>query len=312
MKVLFTINYGKEKFDKIRELGYDVIHYSEDSIENNEDVNTADVLVTYNPFERLDISKMKNLQYIQTTSVGIDQLPKDEVLKRNIKIANNRGGYSVPIGESIVLYILEIYKNSAKFFKQQQNKEWKMDFSVSELYGQRVGFLGTGTISSEAAKRLKAFGLEIWGVNTDGSSKKYFDKCFATEEMNIVFEECDIVVVAMPSTKSTDGIVNKDMFKLMKEGSVFINVGRGNTVNQKDLEECVEKFRGVALDVFESEPLNKDNKLWECENVIVTPHNSWVSDKNKERTFNMVYNNLKHYIMENKPVDNVVDISRGY
>nr|WP_243460888.1 hypothetical protein [Clostridioides difficile] len=117
MKVLFTINYGKEKFDKIRELGYDVIHYSEDSIENNEDVNTADVLVTYNPFERLDISKMKNLQYIQTTSVGIDQLPKDEVLKRNIKIANNRGGYSVPIGESIVLYILEIYKNSAKFFK---------------------------------------------------------------------------------------------------------------------------------------------------------------------------------------------------
>lgn len=312
MKVLFTINYGKEKFDKIRELGYDVIHYSEDSIENNEDVNTADVLVTYNPFERLDISKMKNLQYIQTTSVGIDQLPKEEVLKRNIKIANNRGGYSVPIGESIVLYILEIYKNSAKFFKQQQNKEWKMDFSVSELYGQRVGFLGTGIISSEAAKRLKAFGVEIWGVNTDGSSKKYFDKCFATEDMNIVFEECDIVVVAMPSTKSTDGIVNKDMFKLMKDGSVFINVGRGNTVNQKDLEECVEKFRGVALDVFESEPLNKDNKLWECENVIVTPHNSWVSDKNKERTFNMVYNNLKHYIMENKPVDNVVDISRGY
>ncbi|EQE59275.1 D-isomer specific 2-hydroxyacid dehydrogenase NAD-binding domain protein [Clostridioides difficile CD45] len=52
--------------------------------------------------------------------------------------------------------------------------------------------------------------------------------------------------------------------------------------------------------------------MWECENVIVTPHNSWVSDKNRERTFNMVYNNLKHYIMENKPVDNVVDISRGY
>lgn len=69
------------------------------------------------------------------------------------------------------------------------------------MYGQRAGFLGTGTISLEAAKRLKAFGLEIWGVNTDGSSKKYFDKCFATDEMSVVFEECDIVVVAMPSTK---------------------------------------------------------------------------------------------------------------
>lgn len=149
MKVLFTINYGEEKFKKINELGYDVIHYSEDSIENNEDVNTADVLVTYNPFDRLDISKMENLKYIQTTSVGIDQIPKEDVLKRDIKIANNRGGYSIPIGESIVMYILEIYKNSAKFLNNRKIKNGKwiflyqnymvkgLDFLEQELYHQK-------------------------------------------------------------------------------------------------------------------------------------------------------------------------------
>ena len=73
----------------------------------------------------------------------------------------------------------------------------------------------------------------------------------------------------------------------------------------------MHKFRGVALDVFENEPLDKDNELWNFDNIIITPHNSWVSDKNDERTFNMIYNNLKNYI-ESKPLNNKVDIYKGY
>ena len=81
----------------------------------------------------------------------------------------------------------------------------------------------------------------------------------------------------------------------MKDKSIFINVGRGNIVNEKDLVRYIKKFRGVYLDVFENEPLSEDSKLWEFDNVIITPHNSWISDKNKERTFNVIYNNLSNY-----------------
>ena len=95
------------------------MYYNENIVTNNEDVDSADILVTYNPFRTLDINKMENLKYIQTTSIGIDQIPVDKILNRDIVIANNKGGYSIPIGEWIVMSILEIYKNSKKFHEQQ-------------------------------------------------------------------------------------------------------------------------------------------------------------------------------------------------
>ena len=124
-------------------------------------------------------------------------------------------------------------------------------------------------------------------------------------------KNCDVVVVTIPATKDTLGIINKDKFEIMKDDSVFINVGRGNIINEKDLIKYMNKFRGVALDVFENEPLDKNSELWEFDNIIITPHNSWASDKNEERTFNMIYDNLKNYI-ENKPLKNTVDILKGY
>ena len=311
MKVLFTENYGEEKFQKIRDLGYEVTYHRENIVTNNEDTDSADILVTYDPFKTLDISKMSKLKYIQTSSVGVDQIPKEKLLEREIIIANNKGGYSIPMSEWIVMYILQIYKNSKKFYEQQQNKKWKMNFKMTEIYGRKIGFIGTGTIATEGAKRLKAFGVEMWGVNTTGSDKKYFDKCFSTQDMDNVFKECDVVVCTIPATKDTIGIINKDKFKIMKEDSVFINVGRGNIVNEEDLINYIDKFRGVALDVFQKEPLEEGSKFWEFDNATITPHNSWVSDKNHERNFNMIYNNLKNYINE-KPLHNLVDVYKGY
>lgn len=311
MKVLFTMNYGEDKFQKIRDLGYEVTYYHENKVSNNDDTDDSDILVTYNPFNTLDISKMSKLKYIQTTSVGVDQIPKEKLLGKDILIANNKGGYSVPISEWIVMYILQIYKNSKKFYEQQQNKEWKMNFEITEMTGKKIGFIGTGTIATQGAKRLKAFGVEIWGVNTNGSDREYFDKCFSTLEMNTVFKECDVVICTIPATKDTIGIINKDKFKIMKDKSVFINVGRGNILNEEDLVSCISKFRGVALDVFQNEPLSEDNKLWSFDNVTITPHNSWVSDKNNERNFDMIYDNLKKYINK-ESINNVMDIYKGY
>ena len=113
--------------------------------------------------------------------------------------------------------ILEIYKNSKKFYEQQLNKKWKMNFSINELRGKKIGFIGTGTLATEAAKRLQGFDVEIWGVNTTGHNKEYFDKCFASDEMDEVFKYCDVVVATIPATKDTLGIINKDKFEIMKE-----------------------------------------------------------------------------------------------
>ena len=277
----------------------------------DEELESIDVLVTYNSFEKLDISKMKNLKYIQLGSTGFDQVPKDKIINRDILLCNNKGGYSIPIAEWIVSTILQIYKNTKAFYVKQLKKQWICDYSVSEIYGRRIGFLGTGTLALESAKRLKAFGVEIWGCNTDGRSIKYFDKCFSTDDMDEIFKNCDVVVSTIPSTKQTYNIVNKDKFELMKEGACLINVGRGKILDEEDLLKYASKFRAVALDVFQEEPLSENSKLWELDNIIITPHNSWVSEQNLIRSFNLFYNNLKKYISDKEP-ENIVKIEKGY
>ena len=312
MKILITVKISDEQFEKIQNLGYDVVRISERKVQNCEETDDADILVAYNPFKTLDIAKMKNLKYIMLTSVGFDQLPTEKVLAQNIQVTNNRGGYSIPMAEWIVMCILEIYKRAKMFYKQQQNKIWHMDLvSISELYGQRIGFLGTGTIATEAAKRLKGFGVEIWGHNTNGREVEHFDRCFSKNEIDEISKNCDVVVSTMTCTSETEGMLNKDKFSLMKEGSSFINVGRGKLVKEDDLLMYIDKFKGVALDVFEQEPLRKDSPLWEAENVIVTPHNCWVSDKNPVRVEELMYSNLKKY-KEGKKVDNIVNVEKGY
>lgn len=316
IKALFTFKFSEEELERIRNLGYEVIFASESNKSalgklTDEELESIDILATYNCFEKIDISKMKNLKYIMLTSVGFDQLPKEKVIKQNIQVTNNRGGYSIPMSEWIVMCILEIYKKSKMLYKQQQDKVWHMDFGISELYGSRIGFLGTGTIAVEAAKRLNGFGVEIWGYNTNGREVEYFDRCFGKNQINEIFKNCDVVVSTMPCTENTIGMIDKDKFELMKQGSSFINVGRGKIVNEEDLIKYLDKFEGVALDVFEQEPLPKESPLWDADNVIVTPHNCWVSDKNDIRVEKLMYSNLKKY-KEGKQVDNIVNIERGY
>ena len=263
MKVLFTKDYGKEKFDKIRELGYEIMYYNENIVTNNEDVDSADILVTYNPFRTLDINKMENLKYIQTTSIGIDQIPVDKILNRDIVIANNKGGYSIPIGEWIVMSILEIYKNTKFFIKNQDNKVWEKKRDLLELTDKTVTIVGCGNVGSEVAKRLKSFGCKINGVARRQVQYDYIDKVYSMEELNETLKISDIVVLTIALNKETKHLFDKERFNVMKDEAVLVNVARGAIVNEEDLIEVLNsgKFMGVALDVMENEPLCVSSEL---------------------------------------------------
>ncbi len=183
MKAIFTYDYGAEKMDLIRELGYEVELIHESVIENNDTVNEAEVLVCYSPFKRIDLTQMEQLKWIQLSSIGFDQLPVNNVLENNIVVTNNQGGYSKPMGEWIVMNVLEIYKNRKKFYLDQMNKSWKLDSGILELVGKNIAFLGTGTIAVEAAKRLQGFEANIIGFNTSGHTAEYFDTCYPISDL---------------------------------------------------------------------------------------------------------------------------------
>lgn len=311
MKVLLTERYSEEQINKIENLGYKVIYKRGKNLKLDETIEDIDILVCYNPFNLIDISKLHKLKFIQLTSVGIDQVPKDIIVNKNITLCNNKGAYSIPMAEYIVMYILNIYKNTNNIYKNKDDKVWHTDYSLEELTNKKIGFLGTGTIAQNAAKRLRGFDVQIYGVNTNGRSIDLFDKCFSIDNMDLIFKECDVVVSTIPSTKDTVGIIDNNKFEIMKKDSIFINVGRGNIVKEKDLVKHIDKFKGVALDVFETEPLPIESELWNFDNVIITSHNSWISNNNNERTFDVIYKNLSRY-KDNKQLNNIVDIKKGY
>ncbi|MBU5592337.1 phosphoglycerate dehydrogenase [Clostridium sp. MSJ-4] len=312
-KCLITYNYGKDQVEKIKDLGYHIIFKKEEGLTYDKELEEVEALICYNPFETLDIKEMKNLKWIQLSSVGIDQLPKDKVIEEDILVTNNRGGYSIPMGEWIVLNILELYKKRMDVFKNRMNKKWKMDTSILELYGKTVGFIGTGTIAQEGAKRLQGFGIKAIGMNTDGRDVQYFDKCYKKEEINKMLSISDVVVVTIPYTKDTHHLLNKERLQVIKDNAVIINVARGSIIDEKSLIEELNKgrFMGAALDVFETEPLPKDSELWDMNNVIITCHNSWMSEERNNRRFDTVYENLKRY-SKGEDLLNIVDIERGY
>lgn len=313
MKLLMTYNYGDEAFKEIEEMGYEISYISENEITEDMKFEEVEVLVCYNPFEKLDISSMKNLKWIQVSSIGVDQVPTKEVLKRDIVVTNNRGGYSIPIGEFVVMRILEIMKNTKYFNSIQTNKRWRLTTDVLELYNKRVLILGTGTIGIEVAKRLKGFGVEIIGVNTNGKPVEFFDQTVSIRKLNDEVEKADILVLALPHTKDTDNILDEKMLRSMKKDSSIINVSRGNLIDEVVLVELLEEgyFRGVALDVFKEEPLSEESLLWELDRVYITPHNSWVSEKRNERRLELILQNLKRYV-EKEELLNIVNIERGY
>lgn len=314
MKLLMTYDYGVQAMAEIRALGHEVLYIKESELETSKhDLSDIEVLVCYNPFKELDLDVMPALRYILLSSIGIDQLPAERVTARNLVVTNNRGGYSKPMGEWIVWNLLSAFKNSAWFYNQQRNKEWKITTDVLELVGKTIGFLGTGTIAQEAAKRLSGFEVRRIGLNTHGKPHESFDQVYSADDKLELARCCDAVVIALPQTAHTEHFVDQEFMDHMKPDAVLINISRGAVLDEAALLMALgkERFRSVHLDVFDQEPLPKDHPLWGIDRVHITPHNSWISEQRNNRRFELILENLRR-LADGRQLLNIVDVRRGY
>lgn len=299
MKLILTDNfkYKEDEIYEIKKLGYKVRLAKDNEKIKRLDSYEANVIVGKNFFLYNNIVDFKNLKMIQLTTAGLDTVPYDYIVDNNITLNNAEDTYSIPIAEWVMLNVLEIYKNNKFFRRNQRSKIWKKNLKLLELNGKNMIILGTGSIGKETAKRFKAFNTKIVGINRDGRSIDYFDETIKFEDIDKYIGDADILVSCLPKTKDTENMIDKNLMSKMKDGSVLINVSRGGIVNEEDLIYYLnrDKFRGVALDVFEKEPLKKNSSLWDFENVSISPHNSFASDNINERLYKVIYKNLKIY-----------------
>jgi len=294
-KLLLTgaFKYNIEQLSNLEHLGYEIVFVQDERKTLNIDVSDIDAVVCNSLFIYNDIKEFKNLRTIQLTSAGLDRVPLDYINEKGIQLFNARGVYSIPMAEWAILKILEIYKKSRIFYKNQEQHKWEKQRELLELTDKTAAIIGYGSVGKEIAKRLKAFGVTVISVDRQVKEDEYVNESILIDNLDLALEKSDIIILTLPLTDETQHLINEEKIKVMKDDAVLINVSRGGIIDETALIESLrnDRFFGVALDVFEEEPLNA-SPLWDCENVIITPHNSFVSDKVNERLFELMIKNL--------------------
>lgn len=263
------------------------------AVENPEQYEIA---VCNNLFGFHDLDAFSNLKYIQLTAAGLDRLPLDRIRQRGIELRNAAGVYSVPMAEFALWGVLELYKQGRFFTENQRLRRWEKHRSLRELSGKTVLIVGCGSVGSECARRFAAFGCKVLGVARSGRKQRDFEAVYPICDLPRLLPEADIVVLALALNADTRHLFSEDMFARMKTGSILVNLSRGAIVDESALLKALDgPLSGAVLDVFETEPLPETSPLWEKENLIITPHNSFVGEHNHGRMMELVLRNLRQW-----------------
>ena len=295
MKLLITGAWKctSEQLNQIEAMGHSIVFMQNEKDELPCSYEEVEGVICNGLFLSHPIEKFTSLRYIQLTSAGFDRVPMDYVQTHGIAIHNARGVYSIPMAEFAISGVLQLYKQSKFFYGNQKKSVWEKYRGILELYGKTVCVLGCGSVGTECAKRFQAFGCKVFGVDLYPREDNAYEKMYTLENLDEALSQADVVVLTLPLTEETRYMMNEQRFGKMKDKSVFVNIARGAVVDEQALLKVLDnKLLGAVLDVFEEEPLLPNNPLWQKENVIITPHNSFIGDGNLERLNQVLLNNL--------------------
>ena len=303
----------KEEADKLRELtGKEIL-----DVENIRDhVDILDEVEAVIPpwrFKAEDLALLKNLKWIQTFSAGVNTLPLKEIKERGILLTNSSGVHGPQMTDHIMGMILSFSRALLPSIRNQKEKNWKVDYPLSELTGKEMLIVGAGSIGQLLAKKAKAFDMNVVGLKRTVEDLENFDEVRPLNELQRSMKTADYVVILAPLTKETRGLIGKEELALMKEDAVLINLARGPLVDEAELIKALEekKIRGAGLDVFSREPLPSDSPLWDLDNIILTPHLGGFSDVSNERSIALISENIRRYYAGEK-LKNIVNLELGY
>ena len=294
MKAIVTgaLQATAEDLAALEQLGLEVTLHPDEraQVPNPEGYELA---VCNNLFGFHDLDLFPNLKYIQLTAAGMDRLPLDRIRDRGIEVRNAVGVYSIPMAEFALWGVLELYKQGRFFAQNQQLHRWEKHRHLRELSGKTVLIVGCGGVGRECAKRFSAFGCRCIGVARSERQQPHFDRISPMSQLPALLPEADVVVLALPLTEDTRHLFDDAMFARMKAGSILVNLARGAIVDTDALLRALSvPLSGAVIDVFETEPLPEDSPLWDAENLILTPHNSFVGEQNHKRMMETVIRNL--------------------
>lgn len=286
-----------ENIKKLEKMGYIISFLQFERDELPCDYEWVEGVIGNSLFLYHPIENFVNLRYIQMTSAGYDRIPMEYVEEHNIEIYNARGVYSIPMSEFAICGVLQIYKQSAFFRDNQNNHRWEKHRGLLELNGKTVCIVGCGSVGTECAKRFQAFNCNIVGVDLYPKCDKNYRKIVYIDKFKEILPKADILILTLPLTATSKHLLNSECFALMKEGAILVNIARGGLCDTLALETALDnQLGGAVLDVFDEEPLDEKSRLWGMENVLISPHNSFVGEGNLSRLNKVILDNARRLI----------------
>ncbi len=249
------------------------------------------------------------LEWVQSTFAGVEALCA-EGLPRNYILTGVKGIHGPLMCEYVFGYILAIERHLFETKENQNVKAW-VDMPYRSLRGLTLGICGLGSIGKHLAQTAIHFGMKVVAFKRTPAKLPYVERVYTGSSFGEFLGLSDYLVVVLPRTNDTNGLINSETLKKMKSSAVLINIGRGNAVVEADLIHVLKNrlIHAAVLDVFEEEPLPSHSPLWDLPNTLITPHNSALSFPGD--IIQIFYKNYQCFI-EKQPLNYVIDFKRGY
>lgn len=279
----------------------------------------TDIFVGYS-LRPQQLKEARKLKWIHSTAAGVAQLIYPELRDSGILVTNPSGIFSVPMAEHTIGLILALARNFPDSVRYQdarrwaQQELWDKPQHLTELNGQLLLIVGMGSVGKELARRARALEMRVWGVTRSGKGDPALaERILPAPELSSALPDADYVVIAAPETPETKQLIGAEQIARMKRTARLINIARGSLLDEGALVRALETgaLAGAALDVASAEPLPPDSALWRAPNLILTPHNSALSDRLWARETALLVELLERWFA-GREMFNQVDFARGY
>lgn len=259
-------------------------------------------------------NKNSTVKWIQYPYAGVNDLPLELFKRKNILLTNGSGIHRYSVAEHAMGLLLAMTRSISTAASNQLVDEWIKSDEFYELHGKTMMIVGAGTIGEHLGQIAKGFGMKTIGINRSGRKIKNMDEQYTQDELHQIIDKGDVIINILPSTESTHYIFDQLLFNNMKDNVMFINVGRGDTVNTDDLLDALEseKVLFAGLDVFEEEPLPKGHRLWSHSKVLISPHVAGRVENYPKHFYPIIKENLVAYLEGNGLPLNEIDLENGY
>ncbi|MFD1569000.1 D-2-hydroxyacid dehydrogenase [Halorubrum laminariae] len=253
---------------------------------------TCDAIVTFEHRE-----SFVDLDWIHSIQAGVDRFPQDRLEDAGVALTNSTGIHGDAIGETVAGYLLAFSRRLHEHIRDQERREWSQpDWDEAwTIAGERACVVGLGSLGRGVVDRLSALGVDVDGVRRTPVPEPGVDRVHTPGELERAVADARFVVLTVPLTDETEGMIDRRVFDAMPDDAYLINVARGGVVDQSALVSALEAgdIAGAALDVFEREPLPETSALWEMDEVIVTPHCAAFTHRYGEHVASIVRENVR-------------------